>query len=127
MQVVSTVNEPSKHFHRTVRSHFVLLERCLVSLLSCAPVVVASDQSGGNCCTSFIANIRIESDFLGETIRTCRFAQRMLNVTNRPTLNVVQSHQNDAYVKGILDENKHLKEELAMYDAMAATNRPPNR
>ena len=77
---------------------------------------ILKDSLGGNCMTLMVANLRGEVDHLEESVRTCRFAERMMNVKNKIEANVhtdsprmVQLLQRD-----ILD----LQQELAMYDSM---------
>ena len=48
----------------------------------------------------------------------------MLNVKNSPILNVIRNDKNiSQYIKKLVDENNHLKEELALYDALTQTRK----
>ena len=86
---------------------------------TCKLTQFLKESLGGNSYTVFIANVRLESAYLSETIRTCRFSQRMLNVKNSPILNVIRNDKNiSQYVQKLVDENNHLKEELALYDSL---------
>ncbi|XP_078670802.1 uncharacterized protein LOC144910950 [Branchiostoma floridae x Branchiostoma belcheri] len=49
--------------------------------------MVLRDSLGGNCLTAMVANISIEQDNLGETLSTCRFAQRVACITNHASRN----------------------------------------
>ncbi|XP_064635817.1 kinesin heavy chain-like [Lineus longissimus] len=44
--------------------------------------MVLKDSLGGNCMTSMIATLNLEYSNLGETLSTCRFAQRVACITN---------------------------------------------
>ena len=46
---------------------------------TCKLTQFLKESIGGNSYTVFIANVRLESSFLSETIRTCRFAQRWVD------------------------------------------------
>ena len=43
---------------------------------------VLRDSLGGNCCTAMVATISPASDQLPEAIATCRFAQRVAQISN---------------------------------------------
>ncbi|QDZ21314.1 kinesin [Chloropicon primus] len=91
---------------------------------TCKLTQFLKESLGGNSYTVFVANVRLESSFLSETVRTCRFAQRMLNVKNSPILNVMRNDKNvSQYIQKLVDENNHLKEELALYDSLSQVNR----
>ncbi len=93
---------------------------------TCKLTQFLKESLGGNSYTVFIANVRLESAYLSETIRTCRFAQRMLNVKNTPILNVMRTINDKgmaAYIQKLVDENNHLKEELALYDSLSQTQK----
>ncbi|XP_078586159.1 uncharacterized protein LOC144868051 isoform X1 [Branchiostoma floridae x Branchiostoma japonicum] len=49
--------------------------------------MVLRDSLGGNCLTAMVANISIEQQNLGETLSTCRFAQRVACITNHASRN----------------------------------------
>lgn len=68
------------------------------------------DSIGGNCKTLLIANIWPEPDNLEETISTCKFATRMMRVSNEAVVNV---HQDPAVlIKKYEREIRDLKHEL---------------
>ena len=48
---------------------------------------ILRDSLGGNCRTVFVATINSETDFLLESISTCRFAQRCSRLTNEVFVN----------------------------------------
>ena len=77
---------------------------------------ILKDSLGGNCMTLMVANLRGESDHLEESLRTCRFAERMMNVKNKLEDNV----QTDSprMVQLLQREILDLQQELAMYDSM---------
>ena len=82
------------------------------------------ESLGGNSYTVFVANIRLESAFVNETVRTCRFAQRMQNVKNSPILNVMRQDKDiSRYIQSLVDENNHLKQELALYDSLSQASK----
>jgi len=75
------------------------------------------DSIGGKCCTTMIANVYGEAAQLDETISTLRFALRMMCV---PVEAAVNEHYDPWLLVGELEkEISHLKEELAMHDALA--------
>ncbi|KNC53487.1 uncharacterized protein AMSG_01201 [Thecamonas trahens ATCC 50062] len=78
---------------------------------------VLKDSIGGNCKTLMIANIWPEASQLEETISTLRFAQRMMRVSNEPTINV--QYDLAALCKKYEADIRELKEELAMHDALS--------
>eukprot|EP00303_Exanthemachrysis_gayraliae_P011190 CAMPEP_0206021998 /NCGR_PEP_ID=MMETSP1464-20131121/33906_1 /ASSEMBLY_ACC=CAM_ASM_001124 /TAXON_ID=119497 /ORGANISM="Exanthemachrysis gayraliae, Strain RCC1523" /LENGTH=91 /DNA_ID=CAMNT_0053395955 /DNA_START=67 /DNA_END=339 /DNA_ORIENTATION=- len=45
------------------------------------------DSLGGNCKTCMIATMAMEDGSLPETVSTCRFAQRVAQISNRVELN----------------------------------------
>ncbi|CAH1258926.1 KIF6 [Branchiostoma lanceolatum] len=49
--------------------------------------MVLRDSLGGNCLTAMVANISVEHQNLGETLSTCRFAQRVACITNHASRN----------------------------------------
>ena len=87
---------------------------------TCKLTQFLKESLGGNSYARMITNIRTEQDFLSETIRTCRFAQRMLRVKNQPILNVLRDDKDiSRYMQKLMKENNHLKEELALYDSLS--------
>jgi len=48
---------------------------------------ILRDSLGGNCRTVFVATLNAESDFLLESVSTCRFAQRCSRLTNEVFVN----------------------------------------
>lgn len=48
------------------------------------------DAIGGNCKTLMVANVWGEADHLDETLSTCKFAQRMMRVSNDADQNLRQ-------------------------------------
>ena len=44
---------------------------------------VLRDSLGGNCCTAMVATISPSADQLPESIATCRFAQRVAQISNQ--------------------------------------------
>ncbi|KAH9490020.1 Kinesin- protein 6 [Bulinus truncatus] len=49
--------------------------------------MVLKDSLGGNCLTAMIATISLEPENLGESISTCRFAQRVARIANNARRN----------------------------------------
>ena len=47
---------------------------------------VLRDSLGGNCCTAMVATISPAPDQLPEAIATCRFAQRVAQISNQVQL-----------------------------------------
>ena len=79
------------------------------------------DSIGGNCKTLMVANIWPEPDHLEETISTCKFATRMMRVSNEATINVNQDPA--ILIKKYEREIRDLKQELAMHDTLANRGR----
>ncbi|CAF4339054.1 unnamed protein product, partial [Rotaria magnacalcarata] len=78
------------------------------------------DSIGGRCNTVMIANIWPEMQHLEETVSTLRFASRMACVPAEPTVNEVIDP-----VKALENykrENKQLRDELALHDALLNRN-----
>lgn len=49
--------------------------------------MILKDSLGGNCKTTMIATLSVEQSQIPETISTCRFAQRVAAIPNKPVLN----------------------------------------
>jgi len=79
------------------------------------------DSIGGNCKTLMIANVWPEPEHLEETISTCKFATRMMRVSNEATINVNQDPV--ILIKKYEREIRDLKQELAMHDTLANRGR----
>ena len=105
-QVVVAVSD--KH-----RDHVPYRQSKLTNLLK--------DSIGGNCKTLMIANIWPEPDHLEETISTCKFASRMMRVSNEATININQDPT--ILIKKYEREIRDLKQELAMHDTLANRGR----
>ncbi|XP_066275394.1 kinesin-like protein KIF3C [Branchiostoma lanceolatum] len=73
MSTFSTVSTGNRERHIPYRN----------SLLT----MVLRDSLGGNCLTAMVANISVEHQNLGETLSTCRFAQRVACITNHASRN----------------------------------------
>lgn len=73
---------------------------------------VLRDSLGGNCKTAMIATISSETRNMDESISTCRFAQRVAMVKNEATIN--ESLDPQLMIKRLKQENKELREEIAM-------------
>eukprot|EP00466_Bigelowiella_natans_P015828 jgi/Bigna1/127442/aug1.4_g2150 len=48
---------------------------------------ILKDSLGGNCKTTMIATLSVEESQIPETISTCRFAQRVAAIPNKPVIN----------------------------------------
>ena len=72
---------------------------------------------GGNCYTILIANVWPEASHLEETLSTLRFATRMKQVENMPTVN--ETADQALLIKRYQKEVRDLKQELAMHDVLA--------
>ena len=72
---------------------------------------------GGNCYTILIANLWPEASHLEESISTLRFAARMKQVENIPTIN--ETADRHLLIKRYEKEIRDLKQELAMHDTLA--------
>ena len=68
------------------------------------------DSIGGNCKTLMIANIWPEASNLEETISTCKFATRMMSVSNQAVVNINQDPE--VLLKKYEIEIRDLKHEL---------------
>lgn len=79
------------------------------------------DSIGGNCKTLMVANIWPEPANLEETISTCKFATRMMRVTNEAVVNINQDPA--ILLKKYEREIRDLKQELAMHDTLANRGR----
>ena len=79
---------------------------------------ILRDSLGGNCRTVFVATINSETDFLLESISTCRFAQRCSRLTNEVFVNEeVDLNRLTARLKieneSLLKENAELRERVS--------------
>ena len=90
----------------------------------CKLTNLLKNSIGGNCKTILIANVWPEAEHIEETISTLRFATRMRNVTNVPTIN--QASDQKLLIKRYEKEIRELKQELAMHDTLASqgTDKP---
>lgn len=77
---------------------------------------VLKDSIGGRCNTVMIANIWPEMQHLEETVSTLRFASRMACVPAEPIVNEVIDPLKA--LENYKRENKQLREELALHDAL---------
>jgi len=68
-----------------------------------------------------VANIWPEPQHLEETISTCKFATRMMRVSNEATININQDPA--ILIKKYEREIRDLKQELAMHDTLANRGR----
>eukprot|EP00759_Apiculatamorpha_spiralis_P036322 PhF_6_TR36521/c0_g1_i1/m.53806/K10397/KIF6_9; kinesin family member 6/9 len=75
--------------------------------------MVLRDSLGGNSRTSMIATCYPHDDFMGETVSTCRFAQRVSCIRQNATVN----EETDPYllIRKLKAEISGLREELARY------------
>ncbi|KAL9955265.1 hypothetical protein ACROYT_G036563 [Oculina patagonica] len=62
-------------------------EPVLVPYRNSLLTMVLQDSLGGNCITAMIAALSFEEKNLSETISTCRFAQRVARIMNKPIRN----------------------------------------
>ncbi|EDO42688.1 predicted protein, partial [Nematostella vectensis] len=69
--------------------------------------MILQDSLGGNCNTTMIATLSLEKDKLKESISTCRFAQRVIRVVNRPLIN--KEINNEALIRNLKKEIVQLK------------------
>ena len=74
------------------------------------------DSIGGNWKTLMIANIWPELENLEETISTCKFATRMMRVSNEATVNINQDPV--VLIKKYEREIRDLKRELVMHNTL---------
>ncbi|XP_055900649.1 uncharacterized protein LOC106053636 isoform X2 [Biomphalaria glabrata] len=74
----SFTSGPSSEGNRPVK--FVPYRNSLLTM-------VLKDSLGGNCLTAMIATISLEPENLGESISTCRFAQRVARIANNARRN----------------------------------------
>ncbi|PAA61917.1 hypothetical protein BOX15_Mlig027733g1, partial [Macrostomum lignano] len=72
---------------------------------------VLRDSLGGNCMTTMIATLSVESANLGETISTCRFAQRVALIKNDAVLN--EELDPSLLISRLRSEVAQLKAEIA--------------
>uniref|UniRef100_A0A1I8GSL4 Kinesin-like protein n=1 Tax=Macrostomum lignano TaxID=282301 RepID=A0A1I8GSL4_9PLAT len=72
---------------------------------------VLRDSLGGNCMTTMIATLSVESANLGETISTCRFAQRVAIIKNDAVLN--EELDPSLLISRLRSEVAQLKAEIA--------------
>ena len=81
---------------------------------------VLRDSLGGNCMTTMIATLNMDTSCLMESISTCRFASRVAQITN--TVRINEELNPDIIIKRLRTQVQHLKEELAL-----ATGRDADR
>ena len=68
---------------------------------------------GGNCQTAMIATITFEEENLGETLSTCRFAQRVACITNVVRF-VIAQHAVITYITTAINQQVfHMKNNIA--------------
>ena len=111
--------------HINLSLHY--LEQCIVALSEKRPHIpyrnsmmtsVLRDSLGGNCKTAMIATVSAEQRNMDEAISTCRFAQRVAMVKNEATIN--ESLDPHLMIKRLKQENRELREEIAMLNGEAA-------
>lgn len=73
---------------------------------------VLKDSLGGNCMTRMVATIRVEDDYLYESIFTCKFAMRVAMIKN--TVRKNESTDPAIVIQRLKRENSALKAEIAM-------------
>eukprot|EP00741_Cyanophora_paradoxa_P008533 tig00001339_g8258.t1 len=73
---------------------------------------ILRDSLGGNCRTVMVATLSAQTSHLDETISTCRFAHRVMKISNRVELN----EEVDPYqlIRRLKQEIRELREELAI-------------
>lgn len=69
------------------------------------------------CSPAVVANIWAEDQMVEETLSTCRFAQRMMRISNEVVQNVRQ--ESSVYIRKLEKEIEDLKQELALHDSFA--------
>ncbi|XP_073783383.1 kinesin-like protein KIF6 isoform X1 [Danio rerio] len=73
---------------------------------------VLRDSLGGNCMTTMIATVSVEKKNIGESLSTCRFAQRVALIKNEALLN--EELDPALLIVHLKKENQSLKEQLAL-------------
>jgi len=71
--------------------------------------MVLSDSLGGNSLTAMVATMSPELDHLDESISTCRFAQRVSRIKNKPKVN--ETVENEIVIAQLRQELDKLKNE----------------
>ena len=72
---------------------------------------ILRDSLGGNCKTSMVANISADAANTGESISTCRFAQRVALIKNQASLN--EQVDPSMVIRRLKAEVRALKDEIA--------------
>ncbi|TSM77407.1 Kinesin-like protein KIF6 [Bagarius yarrelli] len=96
-QVITALSEKN-------RSHIPYRNSMMTSVLR--------DSLGGNCMTTMIAMVSVEKRNVGESISTCRFAQRVAMIKNEALLN--EELDPSLIIIRLKKEIQCLKEELAL-------------
>ena len=78
LRVVSPARMAQERNRPGCRSHIPYRNSMMTTVLR--------DSLGGNCCTAMIATISPALDQLPETLATCRFAQRVAQISNQVRL-----------------------------------------
>ncbi|EGZ17948.1 hypothetical protein PHYSODRAFT_498771, partial [Phytophthora sojae] len=107
------------------RAHVPFRQTPLTNLLK--------DSLGGNCRTLLVACVWPSPSHADQSLATLRFAARMRRVKTQAVVNVVASRSGAAGSKlaseeraAFRDEIRRLREELALYDAIAGRTRIPH-
>lgn len=74
--------------------------------------MVLKDSLGGNCLTAMIATISLEPENLGESISTCRFAQRVARIANNARRN--EEVDDKAMIKRLKNKVAYLENQVAL-------------
>ncbi|CAG5118969.1 unnamed protein product [Candidula unifasciata] len=74
--------------------------------------MVLKDSLGGNCLTAMIATISMEPENLGESISTCRFAQRVARIANNARRN--EEVDDKTVIKRLKHKVANLEHELSV-------------
>ncbi|CAL1547858.1 unnamed protein product [Lymnaea stagnalis] len=74
--------------------------------------MVLKDSLGGNCLTAMIATISLEPENLGESISTCRFAQRVARIANNARRN--EEVDDKTLIKRLKHKVAYLENQVAL-------------
>ncbi|BFZ16093.1 hypothetical protein BsWGS_19131 [Bradybaena similaris] len=99
---MSLISGPSSDGSR--HRQFVPYRNSLLTML-------LKDSLGGNCLTAMIATISMEPENVGESLSTCRFAQRVARVANNARRN--EEIDDKALISKLLQKIACMKQELA--------------
>ncbi|XP_005096040.1 kinesin heavy chain [Aplysia californica] len=81
--------------------------------------MVLKDSLGGNCLTAMIATISLEAENLGESISTCRFAQRVACVANNARRN--EEIDDKTLIRRLKHKVAHLEKQVALLRSKGTT------